>query len=237
MANIPEGVAQFEYHRMQLISSLGTMAESMRNCANIADSFSQLVSQIPYGQQPVNGRYALPALPTPARGKRKAADDTDGRKTKRAKKPKDPNAPKRPASSYLLFQNEVRQRLKYDNPELPNNELLSLIAKMWKDMPKEQKDAYEARQKVAKEEWLVNRTAYQASMEAQEHTPSESPITEPLAAPPPPEPVASESSDHSTSEEEEDSDSDSSDSEKAPAPAKRPSKSSSHSEKKSKKKA
>lgn len=157
MAGLPEGIPQFEYHRMQvrpfaassasvfvqslfqLISSLGTLAESMRNCANIADTFSQHLQQIPYGQAPVNGSFALPAL-LPVRGKRKAADDTDGRKTKRAKKPKDPNAPKRPASSYLLFQNEVRQQLKDENPSLPNNELLSLIAKMWKDMPREQKD-------------------------------------------------------------------------------------------------
>lgn len=126
--------------RFQLISSLGALAESMRNCASIAENFSQIVAQIPYGQAPLNGQFALPTLPLPARGKRKAADETDGRKTKRAKKPKDPNAPKRPASSYLLFQNEVRQQLKDEHPNLPNNELLSLIAKMWKDMPREQKD-------------------------------------------------------------------------------------------------
>ena len=59
---------------------------------------------------------------------------------KKARKPKDPNAPKRPASSYLLFQNEVRQELKAKNPTLPNNELLGLIAKMWKDMPKSERD-------------------------------------------------------------------------------------------------
>ena len=39
-----------------------------------------------------------------------------------------------------MFQNDVRQELKAKNPQLPNNELLNLIAKAWSDMPKEQKD-------------------------------------------------------------------------------------------------
>lgn len=64
----------------------------------------------------------------------------EGHKVKRPRKPKDPNAPKRPASSYLLFQNEIRQDLKAKNPNMPNNELLGLIAKMWKDMSRDEKD-------------------------------------------------------------------------------------------------
>ncbi|CAL1701972.1 unnamed protein product [Somion occarium] len=229
MANLPEGLAQFEYQKMQLIGSLSAVAETMRTCANIAEQFAQMVSQVSYAQgAPTNGQFAVPAVPlhaAPGRGKRKAADDTDGPKAKRVKKPRDPNAPKRPASSYLLFQNEVRQQLKDKNPTLPNNELLSLIAKMWKEMPKEQKDTYEARQKMAKEEWIVNKTAYQASMDAQEHTPSESPVAiQPAPVPvpvsvPAPAQAASDSSEDSSSEEEA-SDSDSDNSDKIVRPAK-----------------
>lgn len=80
-----------------------------------------------------------------AKGKRKAAfspEDTDGpKKRKRNTKPKDPNAPKRPASSYILFQNEVRKELKEQHPNLDNAGLLSLIAEQWKNMPEEQKEA------------------------------------------------------------------------------------------------
>lgn len=72
--------------------------------------------------------------------KRKSrGDDPEGKK-RANKKTKDPNAPKRPASSYLLFQNDVRQELKAKNPTMRNNELLSAIAKMWAEMPQEQKD-------------------------------------------------------------------------------------------------
>jgi hypothetical protein len=75
--------------------------------------------------------------------KRKAAgalDDDDGpKKRRRATKPKDPNAPKRPASSYILFQNEIRKELKEKHPHLTNPELLTMISEMWKKMSDEEK--------------------------------------------------------------------------------------------------
>ncbi|KAJ3473771.1 hypothetical protein NLI96_g12831 [Meripilus lineatus] len=193
MANIEQNLAQFEFHKMQvcppfpslppsrppqsrsqfgcqLIHSLGAVADTMRNCAAIAEQFAQIVSASTYGP-PMhhNGQFAVPALPpllAPGRGKRKAGEDMEGHKVKRPRKPKDPNAPKRPASSYLLFQNEIRQDLKAKNPNMPNNELLGLIAKMWKDMSRDEKDTYEARQKLAKDQWLADKSAYKASKDA-----------------------------------------------------------------------
>ena len=85
----------------------------------------------------------VPAVPMgqDEQGKKRKSrgDDAEGKKRSN-RKPKDPNAPKRPASSYLLFQNDVRQELKAKNPNMRNNELLSAIAKMWAEMPPEQKD-------------------------------------------------------------------------------------------------
>lgn len=68
-------------------------------------------------------------------------DGDASKKRKRATKPKDPNAPKRPASSYILFQNEVRKELKERHPDLTNADLLSLISEQWKSMSDEQKEA------------------------------------------------------------------------------------------------
>ncbi|KAI0079753.1 HMG-box [Panus rudis PR-1116 ss-1] len=197
MANLPEALAQFEYQKMQLIGSLGAVAETMRNCATIADQFAQLVSQVPYNASQANGQLpVIPNTPLTGRGKRKAAEQGDGRRVKRAKKPRDPNAPKRPASSYILFQNEVRQQLKDKNPNLPNNELLSLIAKMWKDMPREEKDAYEARQKLATEEWMANKIAYKATQVANQEPPVlESPVIPEQFGPVPTRDSSDESSD------------------------------------------
>ena len=119
----------------------------MRNAATFAEQFAQLITPIPYPGAPLrfpNGQ--MPSMPQqPAEqtgGKRKSrggGEDGEGKKKKKTK-PKDPNAPKRPPSSYLLFQNEVRQELKAKHPNIPNNELLAKIAKAWSEMPKEQKD-------------------------------------------------------------------------------------------------
>lgn len=116
----------------------------MRNCATIAEQFAQLINPIPYHpavMMPNGPMQHMPPTPTmeTVGGKRKSRDDGDEKK-KRKVKVKDPAAPKRPPSSYLLFQNEVRQEVKAKNPNMPNNELLGMIAKAWSEMTKEQKD-------------------------------------------------------------------------------------------------
>ncbi len=135
------------------------VAASMRNCAQIADSFSKVVADAHYSQEAATifqgmtiqftrtARFDLRILldaSEATKGKRKAAPSPeDGevpKKRKRNIKPKDPNAPKRPASSYLLFQNEVRKELKEQHPNLSNTDLLSLISDHWKKMSDDQKE-------------------------------------------------------------------------------------------------
>ncbi|KAH9950149.1 high mobility group box domain-containing protein [Amylocystis lapponica] len=169
MANIPEGIAQLEFQKMQFIGSLQAVADSMRTCAAYADQYAQMVSHVPMngGGMP-NGQFVMGVPPAPpATGrKRKARATADGDDKKKVKKLKDPNAPKRPASSYLLFQNEVRQQLKTKNPTMPNNELLGTISKLWNEMPKDKKEEYESRQKVAKAQWLAQKAVYESSGQA-----------------------------------------------------------------------
>jgi HMG (high mobility group) box len=75
--------------------------------------------------------------------KRKAADHVeDTEPKKRTRKPRDPNAPKRPPSSYILFQNDIRKQLKEKNPKVSNNELLAIISKQWNEMPDQDKEVY-----------------------------------------------------------------------------------------------
>ena len=85
-------------------------------------------------------QYPMPAglaVASPLTGKRKSRGDVEGKKTR---KKKDPLAPKRPPSSYLLFQNEVRSELKRTHPGMPNNELLGMIAKQWSEMTQDEKE-------------------------------------------------------------------------------------------------
>lgn len=129
----------------------------MRACAEFADQFAHMLSGSPHMPAPpvgvdpklYGGPNFVPYMQAPAvarNGKRKAGEVDgaveDGGKKKRGppKKPKDPNAPKRPPSSYIYFQNEVRQQLKKEFPEITQNELLARISKKWAAMTPEQKD-------------------------------------------------------------------------------------------------
>lgn len=66
----------------------------------------------------------------------------DGKKKKRktVKKIQDPNAPKRPASSYIVFQNETRGGLKLKYPGISNTDLVQMISKRWASMTDEEKE-------------------------------------------------------------------------------------------------
>jgi hypothetical protein len=141
----------------QLIMSLSTVAEAMRNCATIAEQFAEMVQDGDHPDSPhiaamIHGMSSMvsmvennaahiaagaseqngaPAPGKPGR-KRKAADEDEP--AKRTRKPKDPNAPKRPASSYILYQNEIRKELREKHPGVTNSELLNIIAKQWAEM-------------------------------------------------------------------------------------------------------
>ena len=57
-----------------------------------------------------------------------------GKRKRAPKAPKDPDAPKRPASSYLLFQNEIWAELKEKHPEMKANDLRKHTAELWGKM-------------------------------------------------------------------------------------------------------
>ncbi len=75
--------------------------------------------------------YEPPAGTTAAKGKA----------AKKAKK--DPNAPKRGQSSFMFFSNEVRSKVKAENPELSFGELGKRIGEMFKALTPGQKEKYE----------------------------------------------------------------------------------------------
>lgn len=106
----------------------------------MAENFTNAVKGLAFGEHGVNGVLG------DAHPKRRSKKDHDTDevpetgKRKRVTKVKDPNAPKRPASSYILFQNSIRADLKKEHPNIQNAELLGLIAKQWQEMPEEDKN-------------------------------------------------------------------------------------------------
>ncbi|KAL0949071.1 hypothetical protein HGRIS_009167 [Hohenbuehelia grisea] len=180
MANILDEGARLEAQKIQLAASLNAVAETMRNCANMAEQFASVIKHSsfqPNASSPDLGHAPAPVnfgdapevhVPVPHQAdvkprKRKASTSEevveDGRK-KRSKKPKDPDAPKRFPSSYILFQNEVRNELKQKHPGMPNSELLSLISQQWKALPEEQRAKYNQMMASAKAQYTSDKKAY-----------------------------------------------------------------------------
>ena len=72
------------------------------------------------------------------------ADGEEGKKRKRGpanheKKKRDPNMPRKPASAYILFQNDVREEIRKQNPDQPYAVVLNKISEAWAALTNEQK--------------------------------------------------------------------------------------------------
>lgn len=123
----------------QLVGSFHTLADSLAHTADLVRKFadlagtanlsdvSRLVSTL---EASING--------TPL----EFEDALTARKRKRKERraAKDPLAPKRPASAYLMFQNEVRDRVKEDNKDKSYQEILKMISDEWKTMAEADKN-------------------------------------------------------------------------------------------------
>ena len=108
----------------------------MRHCANVADHFSQMLTQASF-----NGSLSIPLH---AGSKRHGTEehDVEGTIKKRrvvGKKAKDPDAPKRAASSYIFFQNDLRQELRKQHPDITSTEIMTRVSKQWAEMTPDQK--------------------------------------------------------------------------------------------------
>jgi HMG (high mobility group) box len=111
----------------------------MRHCANVADQFAQMLTQASF-----DGNHLDPPGVVHAGAKRLGTEeeDVEGATKRRRitnKKVKDPDAPKRAASSYIFFQNDLRQELRKQHPGITMPELLTRVSKQWAEMTPEQK--------------------------------------------------------------------------------------------------
>ena len=111
----------------------------MRHCANVTDQFTQMLTQAPF-----NGNPLMSPVVAHAGNKRLGTEeeDVEGVTKKRRiinRKARDPDAPKRAASSYLFFQNDLRQELRKQHPDISSAELMTRVSKQWAAMTPEQK--------------------------------------------------------------------------------------------------
>ncbi|KAG6918491.1 hypothetical protein DXG01_013851 [Tephrocybe rancida] len=147
-------ITKFEQHKAKYAASMTAVAESMRNALAAAESFAAYLND-----SPLNG---VEEGEKKSRKRKGAADIEDDKPAKRKRKAKDPNAPKRPASSYIMFQNDIRKDLKEKNPHLSNPDLLALISQKWSEMSEEDKAVYNKAVASAKEQYSNEKKAYDA---------------------------------------------------------------------------
>ncbi|KAJ4472047.1 high mobility group box domain-containing protein [Lentinula aciculospora] len=132
--------------RSQYEDSLLSVARSMRNAAKAAEDFANAITNAPL----INGHVT---------GKTGDEETVNG-KRKRSKK--DPNAPKRPASSFFLFQNEIRPKVKEQHPDLPSADLRRLMSEQWAQLPEEQKNHFKQKADELKVAYSEEKEKYNA---------------------------------------------------------------------------
>ncbi len=72
----------------------------------------------------------------------KVTPKENGKKESKKREKKDPNAPKKPATGFMLFSMQNREKVKKDHPELDPKQIQSHLGGLWKELSQEEKDKF-----------------------------------------------------------------------------------------------
>ncbi|KAK0231318.1 hypothetical protein IW262DRAFT_1343516 [Armillaria fumosa] len=149
--------SKLEHDRLQMIRGLEDLVKSMKHCVETSEAYltSYKTAFSSDGQE---------EDVKPVKSKRKLSDTeeptVDGKRKRIIKK--DPNAPRRPASTYLLFQNEMRPATKQGHPNITPQELTGLLSKMWSEMSAAEKQTYVDQHDALSKKYGEEMIAYKA---------------------------------------------------------------------------
>jgi structure-specific recognition protein 1 len=96
-----------------------------------------------------------------------AGEESEGDMPKKRAK-KDPNAPKGAMTSYILFGNEERAKIKEENPDASATDIMKEIGVRWRSMSAEDKAPFEAKSAEDKVRAKAEMAAYKASKKTEE---------------------------------------------------------------------
>jgi len=83
---------------------------------------------------------------------------------KKKKKKKDPNAPKRNMSAFFLYSNEVRNRVKEENPGIKFGDVAKIISKEFKELDEAERNKWNDAALQDKERYLREKEIYEAGL-------------------------------------------------------------------------
>lgn len=137
-----------------MINSFKDIAAAMTRCVSIIEDYTRLSPSNPLSASDLETARAVndtlssfdPSLisaPHLDTFNQQPAHAAPAKKVKvkepKEKKIKDPNAPKRPPSAYILYQNDVRDTIRQENPGIVYKDVLTAVSERWKGMTDEQK--------------------------------------------------------------------------------------------------
>ena len=96
-----------------------------------------------------------------AAAKDKARYEDEMREAGLLKEKKDENEPKRPQSSFFLFQADSRDKIKKENPDIKQSDLLKKVGEAWRNLDEKKKAVYEKKAAADKERYAKEKEAYQ----------------------------------------------------------------------------
>ena len=82
------------------------------------------------------------------------------------KKPSD--EPKRPQSAFFLFQAEARERIKKENPDIKQTDLLKKTGEEWRNLDEKKKAVFNKKADADKERYAKEKEAYQKKKDGEE---------------------------------------------------------------------
>lgn len=86
------------------------------------------------------------------------------------KKKKDPNAPKRGLSAYMFFANDMRDKVREENPGIKFGEVGKILGERWKALSEKQRAPYEAKAANDKKRYEDEKAAYNAAGDDEDET-------------------------------------------------------------------
>merc|ERR1740139_1049439 len=133
-------------------STVEKEAWNARAEADRARYLHELSTYVPRPGFDSKGDAVIPAIPPPAETSKKG---------KRRKPDRDVNAPKRNVSTYLLYQNSMRDQFKAENPGMSFGQLSKFTSHMYKALVPEEKNFWEQKALEDKARFEVEMANYQ----------------------------------------------------------------------------
>ena len=91
-------------------------------------------------------------------------------KSNKIKKKKDPDAPKKACSSWIFYTNEMRPKVREENPDKKMTELTTIMSEMWRNLSDEDKKPYKIMETNDRKRYKQEKEEYDSNSDSNSDT-------------------------------------------------------------------